>query len=292
MTALPADLREKLGAHLPGPPERVAPAGGGCIAEAYRVEAGGEVFFLKWGRDEAAESFEVEAAGLRELQKGARLLQVPEPIAAENRRDGAPGFLLMRWVEQGRATGAFWKKLGRGLAALHRTSAERYGFGHDNRIGRLPQANTWEESWPVFFRARRLEPQVAMARERGRWNADWKAGLEGLYRRLPDLLPVHPDASLLHGDLWSGNVMAAANGVPVLIDPAVYYGHREADLAMSELFGGFDERFYRAYREAWSLDPGYAERRDIYNLYHLVNHLNHFGASYAGAVARVLSRYG
>ena len=127
-----------------------------------------------------------------------------------------------------------------------------------------------------------------MAREAGRWTSGWDASLERLYARLDELLPARPEASILHGDLWSGNVLATEAGVAAIVDPAAYYGHREADLALTELFGGFDGRFYAAYREAWPLEPGYAARREVYNLYHLINHLNHFGGHYARSVGAAL----
>ena len=141
--------------------------------------------------------------------------------------------------------------------------------------------------------ARLLPPPSAgaaggAAREAGRWTSGWDAPLEGLYARLDELLPERPEASVLHGDLWSGNVLVTEAGAAALVDPAAYYGHREADLALTELFGGFDARFYAAYREAWPLEPGYAARREVYNLYHLINHLNHFGGSYARSVQAAL----
>ena len=293
MSDLPGSIADRVHA-LAGEVRRAGPVGGGCIANATRVETVGGTFFLKWSEGEAGRTFEAEAAGLRALRAADAPLVVPEVLAAEDAAGGRPGFLLMDWIEAGRPVGRFWAGFGEALAALHRhTEPEgRYGFERANFIGRLPQSNAWRTDWPDFFRSQRLAPQIAMARDSGRWRSGWDALADRLLARLGDLLPARPPASMLHGDLWSGNVLTADDGRAALIDPAAYFGHREADLAMTELFGGFDGRFYDAYRAAWPLEPGYAERREVYNLYHLVNHLNHFGAGYAGGVERVLRRFG
>jgi fructosamine-3-kinase len=197
----------------------------------------------------------------------------------------------MHWINSGRKGLHFWSAFGQGVVALHEHTGDAFGFEQDNFIGRLPQHNDTERTWPRFFRSQRLAPQVRMARERGAWQSEWDTPLETLYRRLPDLLPKQPPPSIVHGDLWSGNFMVTAVGEAALVDPAAYYGHREVDLAMTELFGGFDEAFYQSYRAAWPLEPGYEERRSIYNLYHLINHLNHFGGRYAGSVASTLQAF-
>ncbi len=299
---LPDALKEALAPHVEGAIRTCASVGGGCIAHACRLETEAGAYFLKWGRGDVARTFPCEAAGLEALRAAKSALVIPEVIAAEGETPEAPGFLLLPWVQSGRRREGFWTAFGEGLAQMHRhvadrhvagrNAAERYGFAADNFIGSTPQANDWRADWPDFFRTQRLAPQVRLAREQGRWSARWKALLEALYDRLPDLLPVRPEASVLHGDLWSGNVMVSVVGAPVLIDPAAYYGHREADLAMTELFGGFRPAFYDAYRSAWPLEPGYDERCDVYNLYHLVNHLNLFGRSYAPQVERILRRFG
>jgi fructosamine-3-kinase len=161
----------------------------------------------------------------------------------------------------------------------------------DNWIGALPQANPWHDHWPTFFREARLRPQIERARASGRWRREWEAPAERLLVRLPDLLPRRPHPALLHGDLWSGNVLPTTEGRTALVDPAAYVGDRETDLAMTELFGCFDPAYYDAYRAAWTVDPGYPERREIYHLYHLLNHLNLFGDGYALAVARIVRRF-
>lgn len=293
MSDLPASVAERV-RDVVGEVRSAEPIGGGCIANATRVETVGGTFFLKWSGGEAGRTFEAEAAGLRALRSAGAPLVVPDVIASEDAAGERPGVLLMEWVEAGRTSGRFWAGFGEALAKLHRHTEPdgRYGFERSNFIGRLPQPNAWHTRWPDFFRSQRLAPQIAMARDSGRWRSGWDALADRLLDRLSELLPADPPASMLHGDLWSGNFLPTADGRAALIDPAAYCGHREADLAMTELFGGFDGRFYDAYRAAWPLAPGYAERREVYNLYHLLNHLNHFGAGYAGGVERVLRQFG
>jgi protein-ribulosamine 3-kinase len=289
---LPDALRDALEARLDVSIASVATVGGGCIAHACRVETDGPPFFLKYGDDEVARTFPGEAAGLEVLGEADSPLAVPSVLETAASAGDRPGFLVTEWINTGRKGQQFWTQFGEGLAALHRHAADEYGFDRNNFIGRLPQQNEWMDDWPAFFRTQRLEPQVGMARERDRWQTDWNEPLQALYRRLPDLLPSHPTPSVLHGDLWKGNYMVAATGTPALIDPATYYGHREADLAMTELFGGFQDRFYDAYRGAWGLAPRYETRRDVYNLYHLINHLNLFGGGYASSVDGILRQFG
>ena len=270
----------------------IEPVSGGCIANASRVESAGGAYFLKWAAGKAGETFVAEAEGLVALALHDSRLVVPKPISTRNADDESPGMLLMEWIEEEIKGKVFWESLGRGLAELHRADAgETYGFETDNFIGRLPQRNKLRADWAEFFTSERILPQVEMARVSGRWSFAWDEGLKRLLNRLPSLLPARPHASLVHGDFWTGNVLAARGGRGAVVDPAVYRGHREVDLAMSELFGGFSSEFYQAYNSEWKVDAGYRDRRDIYNLYHLINHLNHFGSSYAGQVAAVLKRF-
>jgi len=289
--ALPPDIEAAVVALLGGVIHRAAAVGGGCIAQATRLDTEAGPFFLKYGGPAVARTFPAEAAGLRVLHEAGSPLTIPRVLAAQGADPGKPGFLLMTWIEPGVHRDGFWETFGQGLASLHGHTAAQYGFDANNFIGRLPQRNTWEVAWPSFFRDHRLEPQVARARTAGRWQAAWNRPLDALYRHLDVLLPPAPPASLLHGDLWSGNFMVTQAGQAALIDPAVYYGDREADLAMTELFGGFAARFYESYRAAWPLEAGYEARREVYNLYHRLNHLNLFGSNYAGSVASVLRRY-
>jgi fructosamine-3-kinase len=235
--------------------------------------------FAKRGAPEFASMYAAEADGLRALRAaGAR---VPEPYA-HGVRDGE-AFIEMERLEFGGP--ADWPALARMLAGLHRNIGPRYGWENDNWIGLAPQHNGWSDDWGEFWRERRLEPQLAMARSNG-----FSIDCGPLLQQLPVFFDDHrPQASLLHGDLWSGNIGFTREG-PVIYDPAVYYGDREADLAMTELFGGFPREFYAVYAQTWPLDPGYSTRKDLYNLYHVLNHANLFGGSYASQAARMITR--
>jgi len=270
----------------------VREARGGDIGESWCVETERRKLFVKVRRDMTADLFRREAEGLRLLGR-AEAIAVPEPLYAGEIPGRAGGMLVLEWIETGPARPETVGALGAGLAALHRRTSPdgRYGLHEDNYIGLLPQENGWLDSWIAFYRDRRLMPLARLAEARGllpkgRWES-----LHRLMERLDRWLPDRPAASLLHGDLWSGNWLAGADGRPWLIDPAVYYGDRECDLAFSELFGGFPARFYAAYREAYPVDPGYEERKPIYQLYHLLVHLILFGEAYGPSVDRVLRRY-
>lgn len=202
---------------------------------------------------------------------------------------GESSWILMEWLEPGPSPPAMWKRLGTRLAALHQARVEHYGWPTDNFIGSLPQPNDWLDDWTEFWRVRRLEPQLRLAYDAGWFEPSEREQFDTLLDRLDDhLAPAAGDGpSLLHGDLWSGNVHAMADDEPALIDPASFFGHREVDLAMAELFGGFDTAFYHAYHEAWPLAPGCDEtRRTLYQLYYLLVHVNLFGGGY---VARTIS---
>jgi protein-ribulosamine 3-kinase len=228
---------------------------------------------------------EAEADGLRELGR-ANAVRVPSPIAI-GASDGVV-FLALEWLEL--ACGGRDAALGRALARLHRTTGPRFGWHRDNTIGTTPQDNAWIDDWATFFRDRRIAPQLALAMRRDNGKALLRDG-DRLLAAIPALLAGHaPVASLLHGDLWSGNAARLVSGEPVLFDPAVHFGDRETDLAMSELFGGFDSGFHAAYREAWPLDAGDATRRDLYNLYHVLNHFNLFGGGYGSQAEQMLDR--
>ncbi|HEX9108545.1 MAG TPA: fructosamine kinase family protein, partial [Longimicrobiales bacterium] len=270
-----------------------APVGGGCISPSQRVlSQAGDVAFLKWGDGGTpAGLFTAEATSLEALsQTGA--LRIPRVLG---QGDAGAGWLLLEWLEPGRPNQESWRALGRGLATLHRTCAQRWGWAQDNFIGSLPQANGWLAEWPEFWGERRLLPQLERAYRAGHFPQAERRRFEALLRRLPELLaPAREDGpSLVHGDLWSGNVHITGDGAPAIIDPASYYGHREVDLAMSELFGGFDAEFYRTYGETWPLTPGYDPvRRAVYQLYYLLVHVNLFGGGYVGSTLRALAQTG
>jgi protein-ribulosamine 3-kinase len=271
------------------------PVGGGCIHDARIVElSDGGRLFVKSNRSAPADMFEREAEGLRALaepyERGA--LRVPaDPIAGES-PDGSR-FLILEAIGTSSPGRQFFEDFGRRFARLHRETIRkddrRFGFEHDNYLGSTPQPNGRMASWVGFFRERRLGHQLRLARSKGLSDSDLDLLGDRLLDRLDEWidLPDEP-ACLLHGDLWGGNFLASDTGEPVLVDPAVYHGHREADLAMTRLFGGFDRAFYAAYEEEWPLPPGSPERIEIYKLYHLLNHLNLFGRGYRGQCLAIL----
>jgi fructosamine-3-kinase len=266
--------------------------GGGSINRTSIIEIDGYGdAFLKENSIAHRGLFEEEARGLLAL-RAADGPRVPDVLALYS--DRSTQYLLLEVIETGRRGNDFFPRFGEELAGMHRTNrSPRCGFDRDNHIGETEQPNAWIDDWHQFFAERRLIFQGRLARDRGRIDAAMLGRIERLAARLPELIPPLDDggASILHGDLWGGNYLVDGSGAPVLIDPAVYYGHREADLAMTELFGGFGRAFLDAYREKWPITPGYGERRDIYNLYHLLNHLNLFGSSYLGSCAAIVRRF-
>jgi len=292
------------------------PVGGGCISTVLRVQLEGgrtgargagraasgrlrsgaeplprRPVFVKLAAATPPGSalLEAEAESLGRL-RAAGGVRVPEVLALRE------GWLALEWLEPGPASPSAWERLGAGLAVLHRqggAAAAAYGWPRDNFIGSLPQANAAGADWAAFWRTRRLEPQIALARAGGLLGAREAAAFEPLLDRLPALLSSAEDdgPALLHGDLWSGNVHMLADGEPAVIDPAAYYGHREVDLAMAALFGGFHPSFYRAYQDAWPLRaPGLEQRRAAYQLYYLMVHLNLFGRGYLAGTRAALER--
>ena len=258
---------------------------GGCINQGF-VLAGsdGRRFFAKLNDAALLNQFRAEADGLLELETAAAI-RVPHPVTSGV--SGNEAFLVLEWLNLG--GGEHPALLGQQLALLHRHSQPDFGWRHDNNIGSTPQLNTPLPDWAEFYRSRRLLPQLDLARS----NAAPRPLLvqvERLLERVEAFFPGYqPIPSLLHGDLWSGN-HGYADGVPVVFDPAVYYGDREADLAMTELFGGFSASFYAAYREVWPLDPGYRVRKHLYNLYHVLNHFNLFGGGYGAQAESMAAR--
>lgn len=288
---LPAGVREAVEAAL-GPIRAIRGVGGGSISSAARLEVAEGSVFLKHDAAAPAAMFASEAAGLEVLRERAGELRVPSVIAVGGDPGAAGGWIALEWLEPGPRAPAVDERLGRGLVALHRAPADGWGWVEDGFIGSLAQDNRAAGSWAEFWWLRRLEPQLRLATARGAWPGgpvEWGR----LEARLPDLLAAGEEEgpSLLHGDLWSGNVLALADGGAALVDPAAYRGHREVDLAMSELFGGFGSRYYEAYRDAWPLRPGYEEcRRYVYQLYYLLVHVNLFGGSYLAQTQAALRR--
>ncbi len=259
--------------------------GGGCINQAYVIEGVGRRYFVKINSTEHAGMFEAEARGLAELES-ARALRVPHPIAVGS-ADGE-AFLVLEHLQLGGS--GDMAEMGRRLALQHRKTAAAFGWSRDNTIGSTPQINTQAGDWQAFLREHRFGYQLRLAAQNGLGMRIQRLGDE-LLARLEGFFPGYrPLSSLLHGDLWGGNAAFSPAGEPVVFDPAVYYGDREADLAMTELFGGFGAGFYAAYREAWPLDPGYAARKTLYNLYHILNHANLFGGGYVGQAENMMQR--
>jgi protein-ribulosamine 3-kinase len=265
--------------------DRHSSVGGGCINSAYRIEGDGQRYFVKMNSADQLHMFEVEADGLYELAN-ANAIRVPEPICfgiADNQ-----AYLVMELLELGGS--GRQAELGCQLAALHRTTCDRFGWFRDNIIGATHQPNKQSSDWVDFWREQRLGFQLGLAARRGFGSAALRKGEELLDEFGQLFSNYSPPPSLLHGDLWGGNYAFTRDGDPVIFDPAVYYGDREADLAMTELFGGFGGDFYAAYEEAWPLDPGYAQRKMLYNLYHILNHYNLFGGGYGAQAEGMMDR--
>ncbi|MDE0393925.1 MAG: fructosamine kinase family protein [Gammaproteobacteria bacterium] len=271
------------------------PMGGGCINEGLKVRTTGRDFFLKWNTQAGQHFFRVEAEGLEALA-AAGAVRTPAVLARSRKGDEIP-WLLLEWIHEARPDDGSWRRLGRALARLHRGPCGdgRYGWHSDNVIGSLPQPNRWTAEWGTFWAELRIRPLARELHTRGTLTARQLATIESAAAGVGKLLKPAATAdgpSLLHGDLWSGNVLFArsedesAGGDPVLIDPAVYMGHREVDLAMSRLFGGFPRSFYRGYEEAWPLQPGQTRRRPAYELYPLLVHARLFGGGYVAAAVR------
>ena len=240
--------------------------------------------FVKTGPESALDMFEAEVEGLRELAL-ASAIRVPAVIDCGIENGHA--FIAMERLHFQRATRDTETLLGEQLAALHRHTEERHGWHRDNTIGPTPQHNPWTADWVDFFREHRLRFQLDLAARNG-YSGELQVLGERLERRLPEFFEGYvPDASLCHGDLWSGN-WGVADGVPVIFDPAVYYGDRESDIAMTMLFGGFGRAFYRAYEESWPMAKGHEQRLRLYQLYHVLNHVNLFGSGYLGQALRLL----
>lgn len=267
---------------------------GGDINDAYRATlASGRSVFVKTNDTADPRMFPCEARGLAWLA-AADSLRVPRVLAVSD--DSGPHFLILELIEPGRRARTHDEQLGHGLAALHRASADSFGLDHDNFIATFEQANPVSDSWPDFYARQRLAPLAERAIEHGQAPDSWRQRFARLTERMtvldPNGLcgPAEPPARL-HGDLWSGNVHTDENGRPCLIDPAVYGGHREIDLAMLALFGGLSERTLAAYNERYPLAPGFAERVPLYQLYPLLVHVNLFGGGYVSSVERALQRY-
>jgi fructosamine-3-kinase len=304
MSDRPGSLIEPIRAALSAlgdstPLRQVQLLGGGCINHAMRLVTGRSAYLLKYNSDPLPGMFRCEAEGLKRLAD-THTVRVPAVLGYQEASAPAagapyrPAWILLEYLEGARSGDP--ARLGEQLAELHRQGQSprnppAYGLYNDNYLGSTLQVNGWESSWTRFFAEYRLRPQMETGRRNGRVGGERQKWLQKLIQRLPGLLgEIARRPSLVHGDLWSGNVIPGPDGF-ALIDPAVSYSDREVEMAYTELFGGFSSRFYAAYNSAWPLDPGYPERRDLYNLYHLLNHLNLFGESYGSAVDGILRRF-
>ena len=263
---------------------------GGSINRTERLDTDAGSFVLKSNPNAPAGMFRAEADGLAALRASRTPLGVPAVVVCE---EGAPSFLVLEYLPRGTPAEDFDDRLGQGLAELHRTTSTRYGFERDNFCGATPQPNVWTDRWVEFYGSARLGHQLRLASRGGWLSSNDTKRLERLIATLGTWLTEPAEGpALIHGDLWAGNLHVAADGHPALIDPAAYFAHREAELGMMQLFGGFSPRVFAAYDEAFPLDAGWRERLGLYQLYHLMNHLNLFGRGYHAQVMEMAVRYG
>ena len=254
---------------------------GGCINQTTKISDGKRDFFVKTNTAHQLDMFVAEAIALQQIYATKTIL-VPQPICRGIAGEAA--YLVLESLDLG--GGQDWEAMGRNLAAMHRVTSDRgFGWDRDNTIGATPQINNWTNSWLDFWREYRLAFQIRLAKRKG-----WRCSIpeEKIYAALPEFFrDYQPQPSMVHGDLWGGNA-DFVNGEPVIFDPALYFGDREVDLAMTELFGGFPSKFYRAYNAAYPLDAGYQKRKTLYNLYHILNHFNLFGGGYGSQANRMI----
>lgn len=262
--------------------------GGGCIHHAERIETNLGTFFLKHNTHDHYENFQAEADGLQTLAN-THTLCVPNNIAVATVNSTA--CLILEWIETGSERQDFWEQFGEALAELHQHSQDTFGYKRDNFIGALPQSNKSHTDWCEFFREERLLPMLRRALVQGRLSSEEVKRVERVFPKLELFIPAEPPA-LLHGDLWSGNFLVNQQGLPVVIDPAVYFGHREAELAFMQLFGGFDRRLFDAYNAVFPLESNWQERIGLFNLYPLLVHVNLFGRSYWRQIEVILKNLG
>lgn len=261
--------------------------GGGCINQGYAVSGRGQTYFVKLNQANAVEMFAAEALGLKQMLD-TKTIRVPKPLCWGI--TGNSSYIAMEWLQFGNANSQSWQEMGCQLAAMHQAKgALQFGWDRNNTIGSTPQINTWTDNWADFFAEHRIGYQLNLAKARGGSFPDYSKVVEAVREQLNNRTP---EASLVHGDLWSGNVACTVDGEPVILDPATYWGDREVDLAMTELFGGFPAAFYRGYNQIWQLDDGYQQRKTIYNLYHILNHFNLFGGGYGSQASQSIQNLG
>ncbi|NOQ36461.1 MAG: phosphotransferase [Methylococcaceae bacterium] len=265
----------------------LTPVYGGDINHCYHLKANNISWFIKLNDAELEAMFVAEAAGLKELSQ-TKTLKIPEVITYGN--NGQQSYLVLEYLSLGKSSSNSDKLLGRQLAQLHRQKQPFYGWHIDNTIGKTPQHNQRNDDWVTFWQQQRLAKQLQLAAQNGHRGKLQSQG-EKLCANIGKFFSNYqPQASVVHGDLWGGNAAVDMQGNPVIFDPACYYADREVDLAMTELFGGYSHNFYAAYEEEWALDEGYNVRKTLYNLYHILNHLNLFGRGYASQASGMISK--
>ncbi|MBV5259653.1 fructosamine kinase family protein [Synechococcus moorigangaii CMS01] len=265
--------------------EQQRSVGGGCINQGFCLQGADQQYFVKLNRPNQTEMFAAEALALQQME-ATQTIRVPRPICWGQTQNNS--YIVLEWLNLGGSGNQAWQVMGQQLAALHRLgTAPQFGWDRHNTIGSTPQINDWQDNWAIFWAEQRIGYQLRLARRNG---GDFPEP-QRVIDRVHHLLQEHqPQPSLVHGDLWSGNAAVTAAGEPMIFDPAAYYGDREVDIAMTELFGGFPGSFYQGYNAAWPLDSGYGDRRDLYNLYHVLNHFNLFGGGYGSQANRMIQR--
>jgi fructosamine-3-kinase len=258
---------------------------GGCINQGYQVSSKNRTYFVKLNDVSQVDMFVAEALGLKQMY-ATKTITVPQPICWGTAANSS--YIVLQWLDLGGGNNQSWTEMGRQLAAMHRVGTSKdFGWSRNNTIGSTPQINTWMDNWADFFAEQRIGYQLKLAKRRGGNFPDQNRVVDAVRNKLNER---QPQASLVHGDLWSGNAAISSDGTPIILDPATYYGDRETDLAMTELFGGFPTAFYHGYNQAWELDSGYRQRKSIYNLYHVLNHFNLFGGGYASQAQTIIQR--
>lgn len=264
------------------------PTSGGCINNGGRLTASHGIFFIKWNdAHKYSGMFMAEARGLK-LLDSANAVRIPQVIGVKEGE--GPQVIIMEFISSVKRAANYWELLGHHLAKLHMKRGEYFGLDHNNYMGSLPQYNDIKKSWVDFFITQRLNVQLKIAFDTQAIDEFVLKKFERLYQKIPSIL-TDENPSLIHGDLWGGNLLTDENGNPCLIDPAVYFGNREVDLAMTQLFGGFANEFYEVYQEVFPLPKGAQERFDIYNLYTLLVHVNLFGQGYLNQVLNILNSF-
>jgi fructosamine-3-kinase len=281
-----ARIEEKLGSKI----KSLSSLSGGCISNAYKITmSDGSIYFLKYNQSTSKDMFIKEANGLKELAI-ANAIRIPEVLSF------AEDYILLEYIPTGDKKRNFFEEFGQSFAEMHKFTSNSFGFYEDNYIGSNPQTNIPVEnekaSWVSFYFNKRILFQLQLAEQLGNSTEELRKGISKLENKIEEIIGNSAEKpSLLHGDLWGGNYIVDENGNAVLMDPAVYYGHREADLGMTKLFGGFSSEFYRAYNETFPLEDGYDYRENIYKLYHVLNHLNLFGGGYYSQALSLIKFY-